>query len=87
VDYIVWNPLPKLASQTDINIMKKLLLVFCMAACFSAGYSQRGTSLADRNPQKFVDIYKAKDSDFVKETIKIYHDTIAPSGLKVTVLQ
>jgi putative CocE/NonD family hydrolase len=45
-DYIVWNALPKLASQTDINIMKKLLLVFCMAACFSAGYSQRGTPSA-----------------------------------------
>ncbi len=43
--------------------------------------------LGDRNPQKFVDIYKAKDSDFVKETIKIYHDTMAPSSLKVTVLQ
>jgi len=30
--------------------------------------------LADRNPQQFIDIYHAKDSDFVKETIKIYHD-------------
>ncbi|WP_295795387.1 CocE/NonD family hydrolase [Mucilaginibacter sp.] len=30
--------------------------------------------LADRNPQQFVDIYQAKDSDFVKETINIYHD-------------
>ncbi len=30
--------------------------------------------LADRNPQQFVDIYHAKDSDFVKETIKIYHE-------------
>jgi putative CocE/NonD family hydrolase len=30
--------------------------------------------LADRNPQQFVDIYHAKDSDFIKETIKIYHD-------------
>lgn len=29
--------------------------------------------LADRNPQQFVDIYQAKDSDFVKETINIYH--------------
>lgn len=28
--------------------------------------------LADRNPQQFVDIYHAKDSDFVKETINIY---------------
>jgi len=30
--------------------------------------------LADRNPQQFVDIYQAKDSDFVRETINIYHD-------------
>jgi predicted acyl esterase len=28
--------------------------------------------LTDRNPQQFVDIYHAKDSDFVKETIKVY---------------
>jgi len=31
--------------------------------------------LTDRNPQKFVDINKAKDSDFVKETIKVYHNS------------
>ncbi len=31
--------------------------------------------LADRNPQKFVDIYKCDDSDFQKATIKIYHNT------------
>lgn len=30
--------------------------------------------LTDRNPQQFVDIYQAKDSDFVKETINVYHD-------------
>jgi len=30
--------------------------------------------LADRNPQQFVNIYQAKDSDFVKETINVYHD-------------
>ena len=29
--------------------------------------------LADRNPQKFVNIYTANDSDFQKATIKIYH--------------
>ncbi|WP_221394725.1 CocE/NonD family hydrolase [Dyadobacter sp. NIV53] len=30
--------------------------------------------LADRNPQQFLDnIYKAKDSDFVKETINVFH--------------
>ena len=30
--------------------------------------------LADRNPQKFIDIYKASDSDFQKAIIKIYYD-------------
>ncbi len=31
--------------------------------------------LTDRNPQKFVDINKAKDADFIKETIKVYHNS------------
>ena len=43
--------------------------------------------LADRNPQKFEDIYHAKDSDFQKATIRIYHDEAALSSVKVTVLQ
>lgn len=30
--------------------------------------------LTDRNPQQFLDINKAKDSDFIKETIKVYHN-------------
>jgi putative CocE/NonD family hydrolase len=30
--------------------------------------------LADRNPQKFTNIYTASDNDFQKATIKIYHD-------------
>ncbi|MDX2295899.1 MULTISPECIES: CocE/NonD family hydrolase C-terminal non-catalytic domain-containing protein, partial [Streptomyces] len=28
--------------------------------------------LADRNPQQFLDIFKAKASDFIKSTVKIY---------------
>ena len=43
--------------------------------------------LVDRNPQKFVDIYTAKDSDFQKATIRIYHDVQNPSSVKVSVLQ
>jgi len=31
--------------------------------------------LTDRNPQQFEDINKAKDADFVKETIKVYHNS------------
>ena len=29
--------------------------------------------LVDRNPQKFIDIYQAKDSDFQSANIKLYH--------------
>jgi hypothetical protein len=43
--------------------------------------------LADRNPQKFEDINKAKDADFQKATIRIYHDAQDKSGVTVTVLQ
>jgi len=43
--------------------------------------------LVDRNPQKFVDIYKCNDSDFQKATHRIYHDSKFASCLKVNVLQ
>ena len=43
--------------------------------------------LADRNPQKFVDIYKADDSDFQKATIKIYHDAVNASKIVLPVLK
>jgi uncharacterized protein len=31
--------------------------------------------LVDRNPQKFVDIYKASDSDFQRATERVYHSS------------
>jgi hypothetical protein len=43
--------------------------------------------LVDRNPQKFVNIYKCSDSDFQKATQRIYHDSSYPSHIKVDVLQ
>jgi len=42
--------------------------------------------LIDRNPQKFVDIYKCQESDFQKATQRIYHDIKHPSHLKISVL-
>ncbi len=42
--------------------------------------------VADRNPQKFVDIYKADDSDFQKATIKIFHDATNASKIILPVL-
>jgi putative CocE/NonD family hydrolase len=43
--------------------------------------------LVDRNPQKFVDIYTAEDSDFVKENIRVYHDSDHPSKIILPVLK
>lgn len=43
--------------------------------------------LADRNPQKFVNIYKADDSDFQKATIRIYHDQAHASKIILPVLK
>jgi putative CocE/NonD family hydrolase len=43
--------------------------------------------LADRNPQKFVDIYHCDDSDFQKATIKIYHDAVNASKIILPVLK
>ena len=39
--------------------------------------------LIDRNPQTFVDIYSAKESDFQKATQRVYHSTKLPSHLEV----
>jgi putative CocE/NonD family hydrolase len=41
--------------------------------------------LVDRNPQKFVDIYTAKASDFQKATERVYHSRSASSRVIVSV--
>jgi putative CocE/NonD family hydrolase len=43
--------------------------------------------LVDRNPQKFVNIYKCSDSDFQKATQRIYHDAEYPSSIIVNILK
>ena len=43
--------------------------------------------LADRNPQKFVDIYHASESDFQKASIKIYHNGEVNSKIILPVLK
>ncbi len=42
--------------------------------------------LADRNPQTFVDIYSAKESDFQKATQRVYRSRALPSKVTVLVL-
>jgi len=41
--------------------------------------------LVDRNPQKFLNIYTAQDSDYQKATIRIYHDAKNSSGITLPV--
>jgi hypothetical protein len=42
--------------------------------------------LVDRNPQQFLNIYKAEEKDFIKATQRIYHDAQHPSSISVGVL-
>ncbi len=43
--------------------------------------------LIDRNPQTFVDIYKAKEADFKPATHRVYHTRDHNSGIKVLMTQ
>jgi putative CocE/NonD family hydrolase len=42
--------------------------------------------LVDRNPQKFVNIYTAQESDFQKATHRVYHTDESPTNLEMMVL-
>ncbi|GAO43695.1 putative hydrolase [Flavihumibacter petaseus NBRC 106054] len=43
--------------------------------------------LMDRNPQQFMNIYQAKDSDFKPAEITILHDSMHPSAIILPVLE
>jgi putative CocE/NonD family hydrolase len=43
--------------------------------------------LVDRNPQKFVEIYKATEADFQKATQRIYRSPVHSSHLRLRVLR
>ena len=43
--------------------------------------------LVDRNPQQFLDIYKANDADFQKSTIRVFHDGVNASKIILPVLR
>lgn len=43
--------------------------------------------LADRNPQKFVNIYECEESDFQKATIKVHHESANSSNIILPVLK
>ncbi len=64
-----------------------------IAHCFKKGHKvmvQIQSSwfpLVDRTPQKFMTIANAEEKDFAPATIRIYHDTKHPSGIKVLQLE
>jgi putative CocE/NonD family hydrolase len=43
--------------------------------------------LADRNPQKYVNIYKAREDDFQKASVRIYHEDKHASFIVLPVLE
>jgi len=43
--------------------------------------------LVDRNPQEFVNIYEAREEDFHKATIRIFHDTDNSSNILLPLLK
>lgn len=43
--------------------------------------------LADRNPQQFVNIYECDDKDFIKSTIRVYHDGTNASSIILPVMK
>jgi uncharacterized protein len=42
--------------------------------------------LADRNPQQFINIYEAKDVDFIPCDIRVHRDEANASGVVLPVL-
>jgi putative CocE/NonD family hydrolase len=64
-----------------------------IAHCFKKGHRimvQLQSSwfpLVDLNPQTFVNIPTANESDFQKATIRIWHDAAHPSGIALPVMQ
>ena len=64
-----------------------------IAHCFKKGHrimvqvQSSWFPLVDRNPQTFVNIPTAAESDFQKATIRIWHDAAHPSGIILPVLK
>ncbi|MBB6003121.1 CocE/NonD family hydrolase [Arcicella rosea] len=66
--------------QDVLHTFKKghKIMVQIQSSCFP---------FADRNPQKFMDIFKAEEKDYQKATQKVFHQKSAASSLKVGILE
>lgn len=76
---------PGLATQVKYNMTD-------VSHCFRKGHrimiqvQNSWFPLVDRNPQKFIDIYKADEKDFQKATNRIYHDAKNASRVLINIL-
>lgn len=43
--------------------------------------------LVDRNPQQFINIFKAKDTDFIKATHRIHRSVAYPSNIELGIIK
>jgi putative CocE/NonD family hydrolase len=67
-------------------ILQDVYHTFLEGHCLMVQVQSSWFPLVDRNPQAFVDIYHAKESDFQKATQRVYHSVDRPSHLELLVL-
>ena len=85
----VSKPEPFVPNQvTDVNVeLQDVLHTFKKGHKIMVQIQSSCFPWADRNPQKFMDIFKAEPSDYQKATQKIYHQKEAASYLKIGILE
>jgi putative CocE/NonD family hydrolase len=83
------NPEPFVPGKiTNVNLkLQDVLHTFKKGHRIMVQVQSSWFPLADRNPQKFENIYFAKDSDFQKATQRVYFSKEFPSNIKVLILQ
>ncbi len=83
------KPEPFVPNQvTDVNVeLQDVLHTFKKGHKIMVQIQSSCFPWADRNPQKFMDIFKAEPADYQKATQKLYHQKGAESHLKIGVLE
>jgi uncharacterized protein len=85
----VEKPEPFVPNQiTDVNVeLQDVLHTFKKGHKIMVQIQSSCFPWADRNPQKFIDIFKAEASDYQKAMMKVFHQKGASSYLKIGVLE
>ena len=77
---------PGKPTQVEVHAARRLPHVPRRATGSWCRCRARWFPLVDRNPQTFVDIYTAKESDFQKATQRVYRSRELPSQVTVLVV-